>query len=99
MNFDLSNEHELLEQSVREWAGREVAPRIRDLDRQHHFDRGGDVAEGKPAHEPEHVPGAGRHGGERRRTPARAQAPERHRPRHRSVTRRDRGGAGATLAA
>ena len=40
MNFDLSNEHELLEQSVREWAGREVAPRIRDLDRQHHFDRG-----------------------------------------------------------
>jgi glutaryl-CoA dehydrogenase (non-decarboxylating) len=40
MNFDLSNEHGLLEQSVREWAGREVAPRIRDLDRQHQFDRG-----------------------------------------------------------
>ena len=40
MNFDLSNEHRLLEQSVREWAGREVAPRIRDLDREHRFDRG-----------------------------------------------------------
>jgi glutaryl-CoA dehydrogenase (non-decarboxylating) len=40
MNFDLSNEHRLLEQSVREWAGREVAPRIRELDRAHRFDRG-----------------------------------------------------------
>src|SRR5688572_25108217 len=40
MNFDLSNEHLLLEQSVREWAGREVAPRIRELDREHRFDRG-----------------------------------------------------------
>jgi glutaryl-CoA dehydrogenase (non-decarboxylating) len=40
MNFDLSDEHRLLEQSVREWAGREVAPRIRDLDREHRFDRG-----------------------------------------------------------
>jgi glutaryl-CoA dehydrogenase (non-decarboxylating) len=39
MNFDLSNEHRLLEQSVREWAGREVAPRIRALDREHRFDR------------------------------------------------------------
>jgi glutaryl-CoA dehydrogenase (non-decarboxylating) len=39
-NFDLSNEHRLLEQSVREWAGREVAPRIRELDREHRFDRG-----------------------------------------------------------
>ena len=39
MNFDLSSEHRLLEQSVREWAGREVAPRIRELDRQHTFDR------------------------------------------------------------
>src|SRR4029079_4381227 len=26
-------------QSVREWAAREVAPRIHDADRQHHFDR------------------------------------------------------------
>src|ERR671922_425486 len=40
MNFDLSNEHRLLEQSVREWAGREVAPRIKELDREHRFDRG-----------------------------------------------------------
>ena len=40
MNFDLSNEHRLLEQSVREWAGREVGPRIRALDREHRFDRG-----------------------------------------------------------
>src|ERR687897_207786 len=40
MNFDLANEHRLLEQSVREWAGRAVAPRIRELDREHRFDRG-----------------------------------------------------------
>jgi glutaryl-CoA dehydrogenase (non-decarboxylating) len=40
MNFDLSNEQRLLEQSVREWAAREVAPRIRELDREHRFDRG-----------------------------------------------------------
>jgi len=39
MNFDLSNEQRLLEQSVREWAGREVAPRVRELDREHRFDR------------------------------------------------------------
>jgi glutaryl-CoA dehydrogenase (non-decarboxylating) len=39
MNFDLADEHRLLEQSVREWAAREVAPRIRDLDREHRFDR------------------------------------------------------------
>jgi glutaryl-CoA dehydrogenase (non-decarboxylating) len=39
MNFDLSNEHRLLEQSVREWTGRAVAPRIRELDREHRFDR------------------------------------------------------------
>ena len=39
MNFDLSNEHQLLEQAVREWAGREVAPRIHELDREHRFDR------------------------------------------------------------
>ena len=39
MDFDLTDEHRLLEQSVREWAGREVAPRIRELDRTHTFDR------------------------------------------------------------
>lgn len=38
MDFDLGEEHRLLEQSVREWAGRSVAPRIRDLDREHRFD-------------------------------------------------------------
>ncbi|MBP1634318.1 MAG: acdA 2 [Acidobacteria bacterium] len=38
MDFDLGEEHRLLEQSVREWAGRAVAPRIRDLDREHRFD-------------------------------------------------------------
>lgn len=40
LNFDLTEEHALLEQSVREWAGREIAPRIKELDRQHRFDRG-----------------------------------------------------------
>jgi glutaryl-CoA dehydrogenase (non-decarboxylating) len=38
MDFDLTDEHVLLEQSVREWAAREVSPRIRDLDREHRFD-------------------------------------------------------------
>jgi glutaryl-CoA dehydrogenase (non-decarboxylating) len=39
LNFDLTDEQRLLEQTVREWAGREVGPRIRDLDRAHQFDR------------------------------------------------------------
>jgi glutaryl-CoA dehydrogenase (non-decarboxylating) len=39
MDLDLSPEHELLAASVREWAGRAVAPRIRELDRAHRFDR------------------------------------------------------------
>ena len=38
-DLELTDEHSLLEQSVREWAGREVAPRIRELDRAHRFDR------------------------------------------------------------
>lgn len=38
LNFELTEDHRLLEQSVREWAGREIAPRIHDLDRAHHFD-------------------------------------------------------------
>ncbi|MDO8835804.1 MAG: acyl-CoA dehydrogenase family protein [Vicinamibacterales bacterium] len=38
MNFDFSDEHLLLEQTVREWGAREVAPRIKDLDRAHQFD-------------------------------------------------------------
>jgi glutaryl-CoA dehydrogenase (non-decarboxylating) len=40
MDFSLTEEHRLLEQSVREWAGREVGPRIGELDRAHRFDRG-----------------------------------------------------------
>ena len=40
MNFDLTDEQRLLEQSTREWAAREVAPRIQQLDREHAFDRG-----------------------------------------------------------
>jgi glutaryl-CoA dehydrogenase (non-decarboxylating) len=39
ISFELSEEHRLLEQSVREWAAREIAPRIHDLDREHRFDR------------------------------------------------------------
>src|SRR5216117_298620 len=39
MDFSLTDEQRLLEQSVREWASREVAPNIRDHDRNHHFDR------------------------------------------------------------
>jgi glutaryl-CoA dehydrogenase (non-decarboxylating) len=38
MDFDLTDDQRLLEQSVREWAAREVAPRIHDLDREHRFD-------------------------------------------------------------
>jgi glutaryl-CoA dehydrogenase (non-decarboxylating) len=38
LNLELTEEQRLLEQSVREWAGREVAPRIKDLDRAHTFD-------------------------------------------------------------
>ena len=40
MNFDLSSDHLLLEQTTREWAAREVAPRIQQLDREHRFDHG-----------------------------------------------------------
>ncbi len=40
MDFEISEEHRLLEQTVGEWAAREVAPRIRELDRAHEFDRG-----------------------------------------------------------
>jgi glutaryl-CoA dehydrogenase (non-decarboxylating) len=39
IDFELSDEHKLLEQTVRDWAAREVAPRIRELDRAHKFDR------------------------------------------------------------
>jgi glutaryl-CoA dehydrogenase (non-decarboxylating) len=39
INFDLTDEQRLLEQSVREWGAREVLPKIRDLDREHRFDK------------------------------------------------------------
>ena len=38
INFDLTEEQLLLEQSVREWRAHEIAPRIRELDREHRFD-------------------------------------------------------------
>jgi glutaryl-CoA dehydrogenase (non-decarboxylating) len=38
MDFSLTGEQQLLEQTVREWGAREVAPRIKDLDRAHRFD-------------------------------------------------------------
>ena len=39
IDFDLTEEQRLLESSVREWGTREVAPRIRELDREHRFDK------------------------------------------------------------
>ena len=38
IGFDLNEEHRLLEQSVREWGARDVAPKVHDLDRAHEFD-------------------------------------------------------------
>jgi glutaryl-CoA dehydrogenase (non-decarboxylating) len=38
IDFELTEEQRLLEQSVRAWGAREVAPRIRELDRAHKFD-------------------------------------------------------------
>jgi glutaryl-CoA dehydrogenase (non-decarboxylating) len=38
IDLELSEDQRLLEQTVREWAAAEVAPRIRDLDREHKFD-------------------------------------------------------------
>ena len=39
ISFDLTDEQQLLEGTVREWAAREMAPQIREADRQHRFDR------------------------------------------------------------
>jgi glutaryl-CoA dehydrogenase (non-decarboxylating) len=39
IGFELTDEQRLLQQSVREWAAREVAPHIAEADRQHRFDR------------------------------------------------------------
>ena len=38
IGFDLTEENLMLEQSVREWSAAEVAPEIRQLDREHRFD-------------------------------------------------------------
>jgi glutaryl-CoA dehydrogenase (non-decarboxylating) len=37
IDFDLTEEQRLLEQTVREWGRREVAPRIKELDRAPHL--------------------------------------------------------------
>jgi glutaryl-CoA dehydrogenase (non-decarboxylating) len=39
INLELTEEQRLLEQTVREWGAKEVAPRIHDLDRAHRFDQ------------------------------------------------------------
>ena len=39
IDFELNDEQRLLEGTVREWAGREIAPTIATADRQHRFDR------------------------------------------------------------
>ena len=40
IDLDLSDEHRALVGTVRDWAAKEVAPRIHDLDRAHRFERG-----------------------------------------------------------
>jgi glutaryl-CoA dehydrogenase (non-decarboxylating) len=40
LDFDLTEEQLILERSVREWGAREVAPKIKELDREHRFDKG-----------------------------------------------------------
>lgn len=39
ISFELAEEQKAVETMVRDWAGREVAPRIHDLDREHRFER------------------------------------------------------------
>jgi glutaryl-CoA dehydrogenase (non-decarboxylating) len=39
IDFSLSDEQRLLEQSVREWGAKELAPHVRENDRNHFFDR------------------------------------------------------------
>ncbi len=40
ISFELSDEQKAVEKMVRDWAAREVAPRIHDLDREHRFEPG-----------------------------------------------------------
>ena len=39
IDFELSPEHQAVEKMVRDWAAKEVAPKIHDLDREHRFER------------------------------------------------------------
>ena len=39
IDFELNDEQKAVEQAVREWAAKVVAPRIHDLDREHRFER------------------------------------------------------------
>jgi glutaryl-CoA dehydrogenase (non-decarboxylating) len=39
ISFDLSDEHQAVEKMCRDWAHKEVAPKIHDLDREHRFER------------------------------------------------------------
>lgn len=39
IDFALTDEQRLLEQTIREWGAREIAPRIRELDNAHRFDK------------------------------------------------------------
>src|SRR6201987_1547142 len=39
LSFELSDEHQQVERTVRDWAASEVAPKIHDLDRDHRFER------------------------------------------------------------
>ena len=48
IDFELSEEHKAVEKMVRDWAGREVAPKIHDLDREHRFERGVPEGHGRP---------------------------------------------------
>ena len=40
IDLELSEEQKAVEQMVKEWAGKEVAPKIHDLDRAHRFEPG-----------------------------------------------------------
>ena len=40
LDFNLSDDHKDVEKAVRDWAAKEVAPKIHDLDREHRFEPG-----------------------------------------------------------
>ena len=49
ISFELSDEHQAVEGTVRDWAARDVAPKIHDLDREHRFERRFLEGHGRPA--------------------------------------------------